>query len=90
MIEIITAHEAEQRAEVRKPMARPTHPTCNGNCMQGRACDCTASVADDWEASMSEEWQATTLKDDAWFWGGLAAALLVLVAGAAVMAGWRP
>jgi hypothetical protein len=45
-IEFVTAHEATQRAEVRKPLAWPTHTTCNNNCNQGRMCDCTAAVED--------------------------------------------
>ena len=78
---IITSHEAEQQAEMRKPLWA-THPTCNGSCQQGRACDCTASVADDWEET---QWQ-----DEAWFWGGIVVSLGVLTFGAALMAGWRP
>lgn len=46
-IEIITAHEADQLIRMRKPLAWPIHPTCNGSCNQGRMCDCTAAVEED-------------------------------------------
>ena len=45
MIEIITAHEADQLIATRKPLWG-AHPTCNGNCQAGRGCDCIAPVVD--------------------------------------------
>ena len=43
----------------RTTKAWPTHPTCNGNCNQGRACDCTADA---------DEWEPLSARDHLAFW----------------------
>jgi len=84
-IEIITAHEADQIIKLKEPMRWPTHPTCNQNCNQGRACDCLSAVDDD-----DDYIRPPMSRGDA-----LLACTLVLASWGAVMlvalaAGWRP
>ena len=77
-IEIITAHEADQQIRL-KAKLWPIHTTCNGNCNQGRACDCTGNIDDEWDAKppMTRQDGLLALVLCAACWGVVAAFYLV-------------
>ena len=52
-MEILTVHESDQISRLKAPLAWPVHPTCNGECQHGRACDFTADLEDDARPPMS-------------------------------------
>jgi hypothetical protein len=82
-IEYTTAHEADQLIQMRKPLSWPIHNSCTGSCNQGRACDCTADVAD------ADEWVAGTWRDDLAFWGTVALGTFSFCTLLALALGWR-
>ena len=84
-MEVITLHEAQQRAELRKPLW-PVHTTCNGNCQQGRACDCTANL----DTADADAWEPLSLRDNVIFWSPVVAVTAALVGFALYAAGVRP
>jgi hypothetical protein len=71
---LITDLEAEQRRVVKTPLG------CNGNCNQGRACDC----APDYEEVPSPSLQDARLR--AFFWRGVA--LMYAAIGLAFLVRW--
>jgi len=85
---IVTLHEAEQNAEVCKPLwtIYSTFANCSGPCGQGRSLCMTPEACQTGDHQADGE--VVTRADDLWFWGGLAAALAVFVVCAAVMARW--
>jgi hypothetical protein len=83
-MEIVTLHEVQQRTDLRKPLW-PIHTTCNGNCTQGRACDCTSNL----DTTDADDWEPLSLRDNLVFWTPVAAVTLGLVGFVLYAAGVR-
>jgi hypothetical protein len=88
---ILTTHEAEQRAEMRKPLDWPiysTHPHCSGPCQQGRSLCLTPEACQTGEAD--DGWVGGTWRDELAFWVAVTAGTFAFCTLLAVALGWRP
>jgi hypothetical protein len=79
VIELITAHEADQQIRLKRPLG------CDE---QGRYPE--AAHAATAEGIDPDVWLAASLRDNLYFWTIVGTALSVLGFGGALLAGWRP
>jgi hypothetical protein len=90
--DIITDHEAQQHAEVRKPLAWPIYSTfthCSGPCNQGRSVCLTPEACQTGQAAEDDEYTRPPMtRTDALLAGFLVVAAWGLVALVARAMGW--
>ena len=62
----------------------PPHITCNGNCLEGRPCDCHPAVPE------VDAWEAGSWRDNVQFWATVGAGTAAFGMILALALGWRP